>query len=525
MRFRCTVPDVLGDMMVTVSRRQTLALGAGGLIAGLLTGRTPVQAAESGTLSIAFNVNLPSFDPTTGPSAVNPTIQAIYRSIFDQYVGQKPDLAFEPGLLTGWGWNDDKTKVWMDVREGVIWHDGSPLTPDDVVWSLSRAADPKGGNPIQFIWSKINNFKAEGHRVTADVVSFEPTLFMWMAFLTGYVLPKAYYEKVGAEGFEKKPVGSGPYKVDAYEGNAYLRLKANPHYWGAKPAFETVVFKFVTDATSRAAEIESGSSDVTLEVPYEEFDRLKAKPGLAGVATPVSDIGMIFITNVAPMLDKNVRLAAHLAIDKEAIVKRLLRGYGVPISTLETPQYSAYDPSIKLAYDPKKAAELLKASGFSPEKPIKFTIQTTRGFKPKDYEMIQAIVGMWRKVGIQAEIEVYEIAKHYELRAAHKLAPMAFYNWGNAIGDPTTSTGFAMFGPSPHSGWKTDDLDAKIGPLWGEKDEAKRIAGWKAVDRYIAEEGLVIPLLQYAQPVLFKSSLKLTPNVSGALQPTLVAKT
>ena len=74
-----------------------------------------------------------------------------------------------------------------------------------------------------------------------------------------------------------------------------------------------------------------------------------------------------------------------------------------------------------------------------------------------------------------------------QLRAAHQLAPTAFYNWGNAIGDPTTSTGFAMFGPSPHSAWKAKDVDDMIGPLWGEKDEAKRIAGWKTVDRYIAE--------------------------------------
>jgi peptide/nickel transport system substrate-binding protein len=370
----------------------------------------------------------------------------------------------------------------------------------------------------------MTNFKIDGQKITADVASYDPTLFMWMAFLTGYVLPKAYYEKVGAEGFEKKPIGTGPYMVDGYEGNAYLRLKANPFYWGTKPAFETVVFKFVTDATSRVAEIESGSSDLTLEIPYQDFDRLKAKPGLTGVATPVSDIGMIFITNVPPMLDKNVRLAAHHAIDKQAIVKSLLRGYGVPISTLDTPEYTAYDPSIQVSYDPKLAASLLKASGYSPEKPVTFTIQTTRGFKPKDYEMIQAIVAMWRKVGIKAEIEVYEIAKHYELRAAHKLAPMAFYNWGDAIGDPSASTGFAMFGPSPHSAWKTADLDAMIGPLWGEKDEAKRIAGWKAVSRHIAENGYVIPLLQYVQPVVFKSSLRATPNVSGAMQPTLVSK-
>ncbi len=507
----------------TPTRRQTLALSAGGLIASLIGPRGSAQAAVGDTLTIAYNVNLPSFDPTVGPSAVNPTIQAIYRSVFDQFIGQKPNLAFEPGLLTAWGWNDDRSKIWMDVRPGVTWHDGSPFTPADIVWSLERAGKPETGNPIQFVWSTIGNFQVDGKRVTADVKSFDPTIFKWMAFLTAYVLPKAYYEKVGAEGFEKKPIGTGPYMVDAYQGNAFLRLKANPTYWGGKPPFETVVFKFVTDATSRVAEIESGSSDLTLEIPYEEYDRLKAKPGLAGVATPISDIGMIFINNEGK-LDKNVRLAAHHAIDKQAIVQRLLRGYGVPIDTLEAPEYEAYDPTIKVGYDPDKAAKLLAAAGFSPQKPFKTTIQTTRGFKPKDYEMIQAVVGMWRKAGIEADIEVYEIAKHFELRTSHRLAPLAFYNWGNAIADPSTSTGHAMFGPSPHSSWKSADLDAKIGPLWGEKDEAKRIAGYKAVDRYIAEEGYVIPLLQYVQPVIYKADLKVTPNVSGAMQPTLVAK-
>jgi len=509
---------------MTFTRRQTLALGASLFLTDLLLTRgSPAQAAGKTTLTIAFNVNLPSFDPTSGPSAVNPTIQAIYRSVFDQYIGQKPDLAFEPGLITAWGWNDDKSKLWMDVRKDVKWHDGSPLTPEDIVWSLERAGKKDGTNPVQFIWSTAGNYKIEGNRITGDVLRYEPTFFMWMAFLTGYVMPKAYYEKAGAEGFEKKPIGTGPYMVDEYSGNAFLRLKANPNYWGGQPAFETVIFKFVPDATTRVAEIESGSSDVTLEVPYEEFNRLKSVKGLAGVAKPISDIGMIFITNKDVMLDKNVRLAAIYAIDKKAIVDRLLLGYGVPIDTLEAPEYAAYDPSIKTPYDPTKATELLAASGFSPQKPAKFTIQTTRGFKPKDYEMIQAIVGMWRKVGIEAEIEVYEIAKHFELRTTHKLAPAAFYNWGNAIGDPTTSTGFAMFGPSPHSAWKSDDLDAKIGPLWGEKDEKKRIEGWKAVDKYIAEQGYVIPLLQYVQPVVYKADLKVIPNVSGALQPTLVS--
>ena len=162
---------------------------------------------------------------------------------------------------------------------------------------------------------------------------------------------------------------------------------------------------FVTDPTSRVAEIESGGSDITFEIPYEEFDRLKAKPGLAGQTKAVSDIAMIFITDIEPMLDRNVRLAAHHAVDKKAIVDRLLKGYGIPIATLEAPGYAAFDPSIKVSYDPDLAKSLLAKSGYSPDKPVKFTIQTTRGFKPKDYEMIQAIVGMWRKVGIDATIE------------------------------------------------------------------------------------------------------------------------
>jgi peptide/nickel transport system substrate-binding protein len=508
--------------MFELSRRQALTMGAGGFIAALLAGRGIATAAAE-TLTIAFNVNLPSFDPTVGPSAVNPTIQAIYRSVFDQFIGQAPNLAFQPGLLTAWGWSDDRKKVWMDVRPGVTWHDGSPFTPEDVVWSLERAGKEATGNPIQFIWATAGNYKIEGNRITGDVLRFDPSFFKWMAFLTGYVLPKAYYTKVGAEGFEKKPIGTGPYMVDAYEGNAFLRLKANPNYWGGKPAFDSVVFKFVPDATSRVAELESGSSDLTLEIPYEEFDRLKAKPGLAGTATPISDIGMIFISsNNDVMKDKNVRLAAHHAIDKKAIVARLLRGYGVPIETLEAPEYAAFDPSITVGYDAEKAKALLAASGYTPEKPVKFTIQTTRGFKPKDYEMIQAIVGMWRKVGIEATIEVYEIAKHYELRAADKLAPAAFYNWGNAIGDPTTSTGFAMYGPSPHSVWDSQDLIDMINPLWGEKDEAKRIAGWKAVDKYIAEQAYVLPLMQYAQPIVHAKSVNVVQHVSGALLPALM---
>ena len=507
---------------MSLSRRNLLKTSVAA--ATLATFGLPSFAQEIDELVIAYNVNLPSWDPTVGPSAVNPTIQGFYQSVFDLYIPQNPDLTFGEGLITGHGWNDNQTQIWMDVREGVTWHNGDPFTAEDVAWSLTRAANAETGNPIQFIWGKVENITADGNRVTADVKEYEPTFFKWMSFLTGYVLPKKYYEEVGAEGFEAAPIGTGPYMVEKFERNAFVRLKANENYWGGAPAFKTVTIKFVTDAASRVAELESGNSHVTLEVPYEEFDRLKAKDGIQGVAEPISDIGMIFLNDIEVMTDPNVRKAAAHAIDKQLIVDRLLSGYGVPIDTLQTPDYVAFDDTIKVGYDPEKSVELLAASGYGPDNPVKFTIQTTKGFKPKDYEMIQAIVGLWRKVGIEAEIEVYEIAKHYELRAADTLAPAAFYNWGNSVGDPTTSTGFAMFGPSPHSVWDGEDTFNAILPLWGEKDEAKRIAGWKEVDRHIAEEAEVIPLLQYVQPILHVSGVAVVPHRSGALLPHLMTR-
>jgi peptide/nickel transport system substrate-binding protein len=512
---------------MSIDRRKfvkgSVAAAAGFSLGDMLL--APANAQSGDTLTIAYNVNLPSWDPTTGPSSVNPTLQGVWKSVFDQYIDQNADLSFKPGILTKWGWNADKTKVEMQVRTGATWHDGKPVTAEDVIWNLKRAADPKAGNPVGgIIWSSVDNLKADGNTITGDVKQYVADYFKWMAFLTGYIIAPHQYEKVGAEGFEKQPIGSGPYMVEEFVRGSYVKLKAYDKYWGGAPAFKNVTIKFVTDPSARVAEIESGKSDLTLAIPFEEYNRLKAKPGLVGVTTPISDIAMIFINDIEPMTDENVRKAAVHAIDKEAIVKRLLGGYGVVIDTLQAPQYAAFDPTTKVKYDPELARKLLAKSGYSPAKPVKFTIQTTRGYMPKDYETIQAIVGMWRKVGIDAEIEVYEIAKHFELRMSDKLAPMAFYNWGDSIGDPNDSTGFAMFGPSPHCAWKSKDLDAMIGPLWGEKDEKKRIDGWKKVDKYIAENSLVLPLYQQVQPIIYKKGLAYKPSIAGFVMPQAVGK-
>jgi peptide/nickel transport system substrate-binding protein len=507
-----------------VSRRTLLRTGASAVVSSAaLSFGVRDAAAAADVLTIAYPAAPPAFDPNIGPSAVSPGVQSIYRTLYDPYIVQKPDLGLAPGVMERFAWNEDKSKISLTLRNGVKWHDGEPLTIDDVLWNLKRLTDPRA--PLAPVFASNKNFKVDGNTITFDVDPWRANMMERLTFLGTYLIPRKYYERVGAEGFEKQPIGSGPYMFDGYERGSFLRLKAFKDYWADEPPFETVVFKFVTDAPTRIAEIERGSSDVTVDIPYEEYDRLIKKPELAGACYPISDVALIFFNNEGPLSDDNVRKAACLAIDKKAIVERLHHGYAKALGTLLAPEYKAYDPSIYEDSDPKKAIELLAKSGFSTDKPVEFTVQTTRGYKPKDFETIQAVVQMWRRVGINANIEVYEIAKHFELRAQHKLAPAAFYDWGNSSADPESSLGTAMIANSPHSSWKGGQLDAALKELFVQKDEAKRLEGYKALDRLISEKSYILPMFQYFQPVVMRKSLSFQPHTAGYVMPSLFKKT
>jgi len=509
--------------MTKITRRQMMrAAGATALAAPTLQTLLwshEARAAIGDTLSIAYSAAPAGWDPNTGPQATNPGNQSIFRSIYDPYMVQREDLKVVPGVIDEFGWNEDRNGIHFRLREGVKWHDGTAVTPADIVWNLERLYDPNVGAPLVPVFNAITNIRVDGRRITFDLKDYRATMLERLVNLGTYLIPPHYYKEVGKEGFEKKPMGSGPYVFDHYERGSFVRLKAFHDYWGGKPPFETVIFKIVTDPSSRVAEIERGTSDITLDIPYEEYDRLRVKPGFAGACTPLANIAMVFINNEGPFADANVRKAAVHAVDKKTIVARLHRGYGVPIDTLMAPEYASYDPTIKAPYDPKLAAQLLAKSGYSREKPIELTFQTTRGYKPKDYETVQAIAEMWRRVGIKANIEVYEIAKHFELRYAHKLAPAAFYDWSNTTADPEATLSAAMMSNSLHSSWKSKDLDERIAPLFKEKDNAKRLAGYREVNRYIAENAYVLPLFQYYRPVIYKAELAFKPHTAGYLLP------
>ncbi|MEM3073614.1 MAG: ABC transporter substrate-binding protein [Nitrososphaerales archaeon] len=451
-------------------------------------------------------------------------------AIYDRFLSQDINLKIQPGVIEKYEWSPDKSRLDLTVRRGIKFHDGTDLTAEDVAYSLEVM---KTGAYGAAVWANLDPIEvASPTLVKATLKKYDPSLIAWLTFLDAFVIPKAYWEKVGPDEFAKKPIGSGPYKVKSYK-PGLLELTAFEDYWRGAPVIKEVVFKEVLDPRSRAVEVEAGTSDFTIAVDVADYDRLAALPHLSGKKAFVTDVAILMIPTYYPETgDENVRLAMHYAIDKEALVRDVLLGFGRPVSTTEAPGYMAYDPNYVFPYDPAKAKELLAKSGYSTEKPVKITAATLKGNIPRDYEVMQAIVAMWKKVGIEASLEVITLAQHFEMRNTGKMKHVHLYPWSNATGDPVNSVGHSQWPNAPFSTWRglkaanlTDysglmqQATDIIAPVFTEKDESLRIEKAKEAAKWVVEHGLVIPLYQLATPYLMKKEITYEPWPQGFVRP------
>jgi peptide/nickel transport system substrate-binding protein len=158
---------------------------------------------------------------------------------------------------------------------------------------------------------------------------------------------------------------------------------------------------------------------------------------------------------------------------------------------------------------------LLAKSGFSPSKPATIKFATTNGQFPSDFDIARAIQQMWKKVGINAEIETIEYAKYFELNRGSKLPEATLYSWDNATGDPEIFAGYLLNPKLPFSAWKGKEVGEKLLPLFNIADYDKRIAGWRELNKFVIEKGATIPLLQSVQTVVRKKKLSYVKYENG----------
>jgi peptide/nickel transport system substrate-binding protein len=346
-----------------------------------------------------------------------------------------------------------------------------------------------------------------------------PSAVTWLYFLASLIVPKDHVETVGAAAFARNPVGSGPYRLVDYEMNVRSVFEAFDRYWGGPPPIKRVTVEVVQDVFARVASLDSRRADLAVDLPIREITRLGATPGLVGRIDPVTDIVILELTRTGLFERQELRLAAHHAIDKQAISRALFAGKALPIDVAAAHGTPGYPEDFRFPYDPAKAAALVRQAGFGPDNPARVGFYATKGVFPNDFEVAQAIAGMWRKVGIEANPEPVALAKYFELLHATKLPEAMLYSWGNTTGDPEMYGGYLFDPKSLFASYKSDDLGERVGRLLVETDTEKRHAGYRDLNIYAVETGAIIPLFQAVKTVAYQDRLRFTKYDNGWILP------
>lgn len=493
--------------------RRSAVKSLAGLVAAPFL-RQAAAAADGPTATLAYPIDVPSWDPIAASSLL--TI-SLYKCVFDKPMNIMPDLSFGPSLVTNYRFLDAGGKVLeLDFRPGVTFHNGDPLTADDFKFTFLERVKADKTLTLGGTWSIIE--AVETPTPLKAIVHFSVPFVTAPQLLgdsSAYVMPRAYFEKVGRAGFMEKPVGSGPYRVVDYQRDSRIVLEAYDRYWGGAASIKNVVIQVIKDTSARIAAVQSGQVDFAHNIPVREVARLGALPGLAANMHAITNVILIHMVNKGIYKDRNLRLAMHHAIDKEALSKAFFAGKGEPLSMWCAPGLPANDPTFKFAYDPAKAKALLAASGFSEDKPARIEFTTFNGVFPNDFDLARAIVQMWKNVGINANLSVLELTKFAELARNDRLEAPALSSWFNASGDPHVYSGTVLDPNKRFAVWRSDDIPPRLNPLLVEVDYKKRIAGYREFDKWVVEQGYAVPLLQGTATVVHAKRINYVPFKNG----------
>jgi peptide/nickel transport system substrate-binding protein len=505
-------------MALELRRRSFLQLAtAAAASVRAMPSRAATSAAAKDAASVGWPNDVPSWDPN---QRFTPDAQSIFKAVFDQPLGQSTTLKLIPALLKTWKLSDDALSMDVELRDDVTFHNGDKMTTEDFRYTFFER--PKSGTKLDTAnsWRKVQDIViASPTKATMKFSSPAPTAPQWLAFLGSFVVPKKYMETGGLDNFLKKPIGSGPYKLAEYELNSRIVLERYDNYWGGKPKLKRVTIEIIKDPSARVAAIQSGQVDFTINAPVREVQRFQKDPAFAAGLDPISRVILIQVRNDLAFADKNVRLAAHHAINKAALSKAFYGAAAVPLSVLATPGTPGYIADYHFKYDPGLAKQLLAKSKFGPNNPVKIGFATTNGQFPSDYDVARAIVQMWKEVGIEANLQVIDYAKYFELNRARKLPEATLYSWDNATGDPEIFLGYQLNPKMPFSPWKDQDIGNQVLALFNVADYKKRIAGYRALERYAVEQGASMPLLQSIVTDVRKRNLRYTKYNNGWVLP------
>jgi peptide/nickel transport system substrate-binding protein len=482
--------------------------------------RTALSAALLLTAAPAWaSKDLFVVDTVGSPASLDPQVQwdpdsyFVYRNVFDNIVTRDASGKIVPQVATSWTYQSD-TVVTLKLRTDIVFHDGSKLTPQDVVYSIKRITDPAFKSPQLSQYDSIIAAEVTGpDTVKLTTKQAYPVLMAQLTKLS--VVPQAVVEKLGNEAFNNAPVGSGPYKLTNFTRGVRAELTAVPNYWRGAPPFPKVEFRPVPDESTRLANLRSGRSDITRILLTDDADALKSETALHVLWTPVERVAFLALNSLSgPMKDRRVREAVAYAIDRDLIVEALLKGYGKAVDELMPAANFGYIPGLPgFKYDPDKARALLKAAGVAPG--TKITFPTAPSF---DQRVVQAIHQMLADVGLDAQIQMVDIGTYLRLRQGRpeEAGDVSFFRWSCGCQD-ADGVLFPLFHSS--SQWSKTNipaLDAEIVAGRNTLDEAQRLVHYKTALTMLHDDVQGVPLYQDVMMFAARKEVKWQPTPNEA---------
>ncbi|AJY45050.1 ABC transporter substrate-binding protein [Martelella endophytica] len=410
---------------------------------------------------------------------------SVIKQMLESLVSRQNDGSLVPGLAASWEAKDDST--WLfHLREGVVFHDGKPFTAADVKFTLDYVLDPENNYGSRARISQISSVEIVDD-TTVRIVTDGPFPTLLNGLSNIVIEPKHYVESVGRDGMTTKPMGTGPFVLNEWTPGDRISFTAFEDYWGEPPASATLTLRQVPEGSTRVASLMAGEVAIAEELPIDLLGTID-KSGTAVVDAVESTVGLLltFDTSLKEFSDPRVRQALNYAVNKQAILDKLLMGRGTVLQgQMLTSNTFGFNPDLEpFSYDPEKAKALLAEAGYPDG--FETSITTRSGKYLADVDICNVIAAMFGDVGVKTTVNVVEQGVYSKMSTAHNMGPMHMVGW-YSLGDAD----FAMVWFTQASGrayWENDEYEKEFVAGRSTVDTEARLAAYHRMTEIMHEE-------------------------------------
>ncbi|WP_295312987.1 ABC transporter substrate-binding protein [Roseobacter sp.] len=368
---------------------------------------TAASATAQTDITVALQLEPPHLDPTSAAAGAIDSV--LYSNVFEGLTRFMADGSVVPGLAKSWEISDDGLRYTFTLQDGVLFHDGTTMDAEDVIFTLDRILAEDSANAQKALYEAISAVDVIDP-LTLRVTLSEPNgnLLFNLAWGDAVIVAPESIENI-----KQMPVGTGAFKFVEWAQSDRIELVRNDDYWGTPAVLDSATFKFISDPTAAFAAVMAGDVDFFSAFPApENLPQFEADPRFQVLVGSTEGETILSINNKMPPFDNLlVRRAVAHAIDRQAIIDGAMFGYGTPIGTHFAPHNPAYvDLTGKSAYDPEKAKSLLAEAGLADG------FETTLYLPPPSYARRggEIIASQLAEVGITAKITNVEWAQWLE---------------------------------------------------------------------------------------------------------------